>query len=310
MMTKIKVHNPCNEYTKTRFYNYFWDVFTEHLKQFFDVEENRYYEFAHSGWFPVKLEKGISDNFSLLECEYAIENMENGEFVLMSAGDQISAASINEQNNPYLRKVLMSQFLPSHVQYHIVNNVYKYSPWTYFQYDMTNLEKYYNTRQNNKPTENKLYFKGTTPDRPIIFYINKDIITTFDELEINEYFNDLIKYKIALSVDGVGEFCYRDIECFAVGVPIIRFEYSSKMYNELIPNYHYISIPRPDDMTLYRLGNENHAKLLEQRYYEVINDTEFLDFISKNARKYYENNCTMEKLTKNAHNLLNLNNWL
>jgi hypothetical protein len=124
------------------------------------------------------------------------------------------------------------------------------------------------------------------------------------------YFYDMINHKIALSVDGRGEFCYRDIECFAAGVPIIRFEYESVFYNNLIPNYHYISIPRPNDMVMYRVGEEHHAKMLEQRYYEVINDTEFLNFISKNARKYYENNCTMDVSVKNTFNLLSLNTWI
>jgi hypothetical protein len=63
-------------------------------------------------------------------------------------------------------------------------------------------------------------------------------------------------------------------------------------------------------MTLYRMGNENHAKLLENRYYEVINDKEFLDFISSNARKYYEENCEINAAMKKTFDLLNLKNWM
>jgi hypothetical protein len=311
-MTKIRVHNPCNQYTKNyRYYNYFWDVLTEYLKTFFEVEENRYYELAHSTRFRVNLEHGISQNFELLECEYLIENLENGEFVIMSVADCVSSGVINEKSNPLLKKVIMSQFIPIQIENHVHEYMYKYSPWIYFQASVFDLEPYYQKRITNPPTENKLYFKGTSlDDRTFLNYIDKDIITPFYPITMKEYFSQIINHKIALSIDGIGELCYRDIECFAVGVPIIRFEYLSKMYNELIPNYHYISIPRPIDMGLYRLGTQNHAEILQQKYYEVLNNTEFLNFISKNARKYYEDNCAINNILKNTFNLLNLNMWL
>jgi len=95
-----------------------------------------------------------------------------------------------------------------------------------------------------------------------------------------------------------------------VGIPILRFEYVSKMHDPLIPNYHYISIPRPDDMVSYSQGIEEHAKLIVKRYQEVLNDDEFLKFIAQNARSYYEKNCTMNQIIKNTYELLELNNWL
>jgi hypothetical protein len=313
-MTKIRVHNPCNSNTRYyRYYNLFWDKFTDYLKLHFDVEENRYYEFAHMGRFPVKLQKGNSDNFLLLECEYIIENLENNEFVIMSVSDELTHATINECKNKYLKKVLISQFLPKKIQSHIeVDYFHKYSPWQYFQAQVFDLEPFYTKRLTLDNLSNELYFKGTSlEDRQIIYKINDDILNkNFTPYPPHVYFNELINHKIALSVDGRGEFCYRDIECFAVGVPIIRFEYESVFYDDLIPNYHYISIPRPEDLKMYRMGDENHAKMLEQRYYEVINDVEFLNFISKNARQYYEKNCMLDVSINNTYNLLNLNTWI
>lgn len=313
-MTTIRVYSPGNEYTKNnRFYNYFWDEFTEYLKKKFIVEEHRYYEGAHRERWRFALSGGISENFELLECEYLIQNTTSNEFVIISVADNISSAVINEQRNPLLKKVLLAQYFPKDVHDCITDEIYKYSPWTYFlsaaKFDV---EQYYQKRLVTPPIDNRLYFRGTSlPDRPILNYINKRIITDFTKtVDMNTYFNELIKHKIGLSVDGRGEFCYRDIECFAVGVPIIRFEYVSKMYNALIPNYHYISIPRPKDMDLYRTGNEKHATLLEKRYYEVLEDDRFLTFIATNARKYYENNCSIDSLMKNTFELLHLNFWL
>ena len=82
----------------------------------------------------------------------------------------------------------------------------------------------------------------------------------------------------------------------ALGVPLIRFEYQTKLYEPLIPNYHYISIPYDDTIPKHngvhtdRLGDISHSKQIEDRFREVISDKEFLEFISKNSRKYYEDN--------------------
>jgi FkbM family methyltransferase len=309
---RIRIHNPSNSQTKDyRNYNRFWDDLTDYLKNFFNVEENRFFENAHSQRFPINLNKGISKDLFLLECEYVIENLDNGEFVIMSVSDDLTHAIINEKENPYLKKILVSQFLSDKIFKHTGKYMYKYSPWTYFQSSVIDLERFYYKRLLVKPIENKIYFKGTSlEDREFLNHINKDLITNFTPLVPELYFNDIIKYKLALSIDGRGEFCYRDIECFGIGVPILRFEYESSFYDELIPNYHYISVTRPSDMELYRLGSEEHYKLLEKRYMEVINDEEFLLFISKNARKYYEDNIFQNNKLKKTFELLNLKNWL
>ena len=74
----------------------------------------------------------------------------------------------------------------------------------------------------------------------------------------------------------------------ALGIPFLRFEYISELNPNLIPNFHYISVERPDDLKIDRIGNEEHARMLEKRFLEVKDDTDFLNFISNNARNYYE----------------------
>jgi aminoglycoside phosphotransferase family enzyme len=77
----------------------------------------------------------------------------------------------------------------------------------------------------------------------------------------------------------------------ALGVPFIRFEYTTEFMEPLIPNVHYISVDRPNDlfdwMKLDRLGEKHHAELIIKRYLEVKDDDEFLNLISKNAKEYY-----------------------
>ena len=310
-MEKIIIHNPCNEYTRRyRNYNLFWDELTDELKKTYDVEENRYFEYANSKSFPVKLSKGISNNFALHECEFVIEFKNSGEFYVLSASDRLSTAMLNEQNNPYLKKVLISQFNYDYIKHHVKSNIEKYHPWIYFPQNVFDYESYYQKRKNSEDLIDKMYFRGTTSQRPILDYFDKNLVEGFNP--ITNYFDDMIKYRIGLSIAGVGELCYRDIECMCLGIPIIRFEYLSKLNPNLIPNYHYISVDRPDDIPTHnslstdRLGLEHHAKMIEQKFLEVKDNKEFLDFISKNAREYYETYLSNKNRIKHTLNLLEL----
>ena len=314
---KIRIHNPCNEHTRYfRYYNFFWDKFTDFLKTKFEVEENRYFENAHSERFKVFLEKGDEDGMLMLECEYIIENLENGEFVILSVADDLYGCALPEQNNPHLKKVLLSQYISEQIVNHTHNNSHKYQPWTYFQCVLDNLEFYKTTREFIPQKIQKLYFRGDERNRPILEHINTDILENPNRSDAKSYFDEVINYEIGLSVGGVGNMCYRDVEYMALGIPFIRFEYNSQLNPPLIPNYHYISIPMDEDIpSIYglqydRLGGKGHAEKIEQKFKEVINDKEYLAFISKNARKYYEDNLTLENLIKNTYFLLELNKWL
>lgn len=309
---KIIVHNPCNEKTRYfRNYNFFWDSFTHYLKQHFEVEENRYFDGADRERWQVQLKNSISNNFLLLECEYVIENADTGEFHVISVSDDFSHATLNEKENPFCKSILVSQFNPSKVKSHTGEFFFKYKPWIYFQSLFDDLDMFYHKRQYIKEKSNTLFFKGTSiQDRSFLSHLDKNYVTDFTPTNPNDYFNQLIAHKLAISIDGRGEFCYRDVECFGCGVPIIRYEYESILTEPLIPNYHYISIPRPSDMTLYRTGTKEHADKFMEKYFEVINNDRLLAFISKNAREYYEKNLSLKPSLDKTYELLNLNDWI
>lgn len=310
--SKIIVHNPCNEKTRYfRNYNFFWDSFTQHLKQYFEVEENRYFEGANRERWQVELKKGISSNFLLLECEYVIENAETGEFHILSVSDDFTHAILNEKENPFCKSILLSQFNPKAVKHHVGEYIDKYKPWIYFQSLFDNLEMYYQKRQFIKERSNTLFFKGTSiQDRSFLSHLDKNYVTEFSPIGSNDYFNQLISHKLAISIDGRGEFCYRDVECFGCGVPIIRYKFESILNDPLIANYHYISIPRPPDMTLYRTGTKEHADRFMEKYFEIINNDELLNFISNNAKKYYDKNLTLKNSLEKTFDILKLTDWL
>lgn len=311
----LRVHNPCNEYTRYyRNYNLFWDELTDRLKEKHTVIENRYFENAHKERFNVRFDSLTNpEGVLLMECEYIIENIDNGDFYVLSASDDLTSGILNEQSNPKLKKVLISQFIEDKVKRHVNDNYDKYFPWIYFPMNLTDLEPYYLKRLQKTDLIDKLCFRGSTSDRPILKYFDGDILDGPNYIgDSDKYFDDLINYSIGLSVAGVGEMCYRDIEYMSLGMPFIRFKYQSTLSSPLIPNYHYISIPYDNEMPRHndtptdRLGGYEQVKKIEQRFKEVITDKEFLSFISKNSRKYYEDNLSPTSRINKTLNILNL----
>lgn len=308
------IHNPCNEHTKYyRYYNYFWDKLTDKLKENHSVVENRYFEKANSERFPVKLLDG-TETF-LMECEYIIENIDTGDIYVLSVSDDLSHATLDLQNNSRLKKVLISQFYRKKIASHVGANIEKYSPWIYFHSDYsTNLLNWRASRDKISNYTDRLFFRGSNLEsRPILQHFNFTILTGPSSIGGSDpYFGDAIHHIMGLSIAGRGEFCYRDIEYMAIGIPMIRFKYQSELYYPLIPNYHYIAITYPDDipsdngMPTDRLGLKHHAELIENKFYEIIKDKDFLNFISNNAKKYYDKYLTLNNSVNLTLEILNI----
>jgi hypothetical protein len=314
-MRNLIIHNPCNDFTKNyRDYNLFWDELTDELKKSHQIVENRFYETAHIDRMKIQLKKRQHEYLELLECEYVIEDSDTGDFWILSAAEQITGGILLEQNNPHLKKVLYSQYIPDQMVHHTGKNSNKYHPWIFFPQNVLDLEPFYQKRLTKEILIPKLFFKGGVNYRPIVTFINNDILSDTNIINNNNYFDTLIDYKICLSIGGTanGDICYRDIECFALGIPILRFDFVTTLYPGLIPNYHYISIPLPNDLPIHngvlkdRLGNLSHAKLIEDKFYEVINNDNFLKYISNNAKEYYEKFLSKKNRIHHTLNLLNL----
>jgi hypothetical protein len=171
----------------------------------------------------------------------------------------------------------------------------------------------YQKRKENKSLIPKMFFKGGEDYRPILKHISETILSEKSGiLPPDKYFENISNHKVALSIGGTanGDLCYRDIECMAIGVPLLRFDFVTTLNPALIPNYHYISIPLPLDLPKHndvlkdRLGESKHAKLIENRFNEVINNEHLLNFVSQNARNYYEKYLSNDNRVKYTLELL------
>lgn len=88
-------------------------------------------------------------------------------------------------------------------------------------------------------------------------------------LDIDDYFAVLKEFKLVASPPGGCDISKRDIECFGLGIPIIRPKYST--IESLKPEVHYIS-------SEYVANVKN----------KVFEDKDLLFSVVRNARKYYE----------------------
>jgi len=133
-------------------------------------------------------------------------------------------------------------------------------------------------------------------------------------ISFDSYINEVINFKLALSIGGGGGFinakcgdiCFRDIEMFGLGIPLIRPKYITELSDPLIPNYHYISVDSEFDEIFKYLNHNELAKKTSERYLEVINNENYLNQISYNAREWYNNNISSNHITIKLINLLEL----
>jgi hypothetical protein len=155
-----------------------------------------------------------------------------------------------------------------------------------------NLDLYYDKRKDIKEFKDTLVFRGNVKHaaRSSAELLTKsNYFVGPSTFNVDEYFDDIINCKVGLSIPGVGEKCHRDVEYMAIGLPFIKFKYLLDWEPKLIPNYHYISIDRIDDSyTLERIGGQPYVDMYLKKFIEIKDNIEYLEFVSNNARLYYE----------------------
>lgn len=128
-------------------------------------------------------------------------------------------------------------------------------------------------------------------------------------IPFKEYLDKMNEYKLSLSLNGFAEACYRDWESMAISIPIVRSEFYSSYYNEMIPNYHYISATEKpiDGMISYKSSINDIAEQFINKVEEIIDNDELLNDVGMNGRKYFEENITSESIKNNFFKQVNLN---
>jgi hypothetical protein len=151
----------------------------------------------------------------------------------------------------------------------------------------------------------KLMFRGFTYLFRQYIINDKRFIVNSDKIDELSYVKELDTYALNFSPNGAGEICFRDFEIMGLGTALFRQKLVVDFHNKLIPNYHYISVDFDDiPFNGYYEGYwELLANRIQERFNQVKNDYDFIDFVAKNGREWYTQNGTSEK---NADIILNL----
>jgi hypothetical protein len=310
----------------------FFKEFDEYLSKFFDVESINYNKDGNTFSGPVDLIKSVGSfgkNPPISDVECVIENLENGETKLLSFTEYFNSYACHISKSDSCTKTLLSHFNWNNVYHWMrrensVSSLGKISPWIFLPFQDFDVFYYREKRKNILNHDNRMFWLGSGVDsyRKMIRCVEtRGYLQPIQYMSHEDYLNKLINSKIGLSYymdldryntpfDHPGEFCYRDIEYTLLGVPYIRIEFKDTTFNPLQPNKHYISIPREQAYVAYdKHGDDGVANLYINKYSEVINDKEFLNYITKNQIEWSDNNLLNNNKHTLTFELLELKKW-
>ena len=318
MKRKIIIHNP-KSYRYRKYYNVFFDHLIKKLHTKFDVIENRDWPYAHEKPFPVKLMCNDASTAGLLECEMILENFDTKKLKILSVCDLYTDVNLrlfnSDQYKDYIETVLISQFNRKSIEHHTYGmNGTIYKPWIYFPSGVYNFDKLYRQRQKKKNLIDKFYFRGSGVNpgehRPLVSLFDQKLFYGGGSIgNFDTYSEEAINYAVGFSCAGTAQFCYRDIEYMAMGILMLRFRYINEMEPQLIPNKHYISTDEIFDTHEEHHLNDKHARMIENKFLQIKNNYDFLEYISKNARSYYLNYIHKNIGIQHTIDILNLDQW-
>lgn len=227
-----------------------------------------------------------------------IENADNGKYFVVSYWDKgyYEITSWSDYNEK-----CMGVFSSNGM--HLNDNTYDPAPINYTPTSLMlcslSTEKvvdylyYENLKENKRVIPDKLNFRCSVPYlfRQYVKENDDRFVVYTNYLHDEKYTEYLNQYSINIDINSVAEPSCRTPQIMGLGSVLLRPKLKVKQHNELIGDYHYAMV-ECEDLGDYKMLADAYIDKFEK----IKNDKEFLDFISKNGRKYYEENCTV-----NAH---------
>lgn len=331
-MIKIRIHRFENEMWG-RAHLPFFRKFDEYLKNYFDVDFVNYNKDGETFSGKIKLQSNISSfgkNPPISDVECIIENLETKDIKVLSFTEFFNHYVAHFAKSDACSKVLLAHFNWDH-RFHLINKersiecIDKVNPWIFLTFKEFDFDFYRKKRSELSSFEDGLFYLGSGLDgyrKSVLEVESKGFLQKTGSYGFNDYLEKLINSKVGLShymdldkctnpFEYPGEMCYRDIEYMSVGLPFIRIEYKDSLHDPLIPNHHYISIPREEAYVAYEKYKEvGVANLYIKKYLEIKENDAFLSFISKNQMKWFDKNIKSPNKEKLTFDLLGLEKWL
>jgi hypothetical protein len=222
-----------------------------------------------------------------------IKNKDNGKYLVVSYWDRPEEITWdgNGWDNQNCVEIVTSAGFNPHP---------KFQPFSYLPYFMSYDTLSLNALKISEKKKNNLVFRG-------YLYAERYNLSQVGLIDINDkkifpetnYFQDLTNNKICLSLNGAGQICNRDMEILGAKSVLLREELTSKFYNELIPNYHYVTYEHSSDA-------ETQSKIILEKFFEITKDKKLMRKIAENGYKWYQKNATVESNFKILKKIINI----
>lgn len=233
----------------------------------------------------------------------------------LSKSKNFIGAAIGQYNKKLWDENITDNILRNEIK----SSVYPETCWNFGIENYDVIEQY----RNGIELDKRLYWRGSIYRNPNTVEYNRrrtieivknnmeDFYCGDGRISFDDYIKEAIRFKLCLcfGVGGgysCGDFCLRDIEMYGMGIPTIRPKYAVECDDELIPDFHYISVDCEFDEKFMYKNPELLASNIIKRYEEVIDDDEYLKFISNNAREWYVKNASGPNISKKIIDILEL----
>lgn len=244
-----------------------------------------------------------------------IENVSNKKYFLISYWDKMKdIAGHNGWNNDKLIGLLCSSGMHKEDTYYKPLNK-DYAPFSYVvpSHRILNLINQIDNHSNvPRLMPDKLSFNGN-------LYLFRDFLSKDNSFNVKrqylqapDYIQSLHKNCINLSLNGAGEICYRDMEILGIGSALFRPKLTNQFHDPLIPDHHYISY---DYDEIKNISDQNkffkaQRDIMLDRWTEVKKDRDYINFVAKNGRDWYQRNVPIETHASLAKEILDLTKLL
>lgn len=312
---KLNCYFNFEHYTNTYWAHCYMEIFNSLKHNFPEIE------FTH-----IESHHVLKDprNHSCAQCDKThvvymrIENPETKKYLLISYGDKLSRVHhVRGWDTENLVEIYTSAGV--HRSDMLFDNPIEYVPFTYLTEQPAYYDEIYRLRKKEveRIVPDKLFlYSALYRFRHFVkgderFYVRdkNDFEMISEGLTYQEYMNN---FQVGFNLNGIAEICHRDIEFLGLGITLFRPKLNCKFHNELIPNYHYISVDY-DDLKFEGFNgnyNKNLTDRIYQRWLEVKDDIEYLKFVASNGQKWFDENCTKDKHAKILTEIIDLNKIL
>jgi hypothetical protein len=188
------------------------------------------------------------------------------------------------------------------------------------------IEEIQDVRNNRKRLDPRVFFYGNNSDtylhdgqkiREVLSVLEEKypsevcVGSTEKKLGLSDFFKKAATHTVSLSLPG-HPWCSREHELWTLGLPVMMYEHTHHLAVELIPNYHYISVPAGDrlDIGMPRdpeLAADNimrvHRKVIKPSFKNT------LDFIAKNGQDRMLTAAGYDVVSPKLFTLLNIGKW-